>query len=77
MVTPWSPHGHPMAQVTMKPSSRSEGTLPDQSSWRWIPIPDTTQITGGWEKLADETRKFPPNNIQIRPNSTDLVEKKC
>lgn len=32
-------------KVTMKPSNR-EG-LPSQSTWRWIPIPDTTQITGG------------------------------
>lgn len=32
-------------KVTLKPSHR-EG-LPSQSTWRWIPIPDTTQITGG------------------------------
>ena len=44
--------GHPMSpQVTMKASSRSEGTFPAESSWRWIPIPDTTQITGGWDRV--------------------------
>ena len=51
MVPPMVPPWQLAAEVTMKPSSRSEGTFPAQSSWRWIPIPDTTQITGGWDRL--------------------------
>ena len=48
-------------QVTMKASSRSEGTLPAQSSWRWIPIPDTTQITGG--RAQSPLMKFDPSTL--------------
>lgn len=57
--------------VTMKPSSRSEGTLPAQSSWRWIPIPDTTQITGGGDGTCswDAVESF--SNDQVKQHFTE------
>jgi len=44
--------------VSMKVQSKTDGTLPEGSAWRWIPIPDTAQITGGgagtcaWDAVA-------------------------
>ena len=36
----------------MKITSKSQDTVPAGSSWRWIPIPDTAQISGGGEGLC-------------------------
>eukprot|EP00913_Durusdinium_trenchii_P025817 g24230.t1 len=38
--------------VTMKITSKSGDTEPAGSTWRWIPIPDTAQISGGGEGLC-------------------------
>ncbi|CAK8992080.1 unnamed protein product [Durusdinium trenchii] len=39
--------------VTMKITSKSgSDTEPEGTTWRWIPIPDTTQISGGGEGLC-------------------------
>lgn len=46
----------------MKITSKSQDALPAGSSWRWIPIPDTAQISGGrlaktWWDGGTESRK--------------------
>ena len=44
--------------VSMKVQTKTDGTAPQGSTWRWIPIPDTAQISGGgegtcaWEAVA-------------------------
>jgi len=63
--------------VTMKPSNR-EG-LPSQSTWRWIPIPDTTQITGGGDGMCswDAVDSFSNDAVKLRFTEDFGAENVC